>query len=219
MSDPLLEITGMTFRYPEAEHPVIVNLDFRFHEGERVGISAPNGAGKSTLFFLIMGLLKPDSGAIVYKGTALKKEKDFLDLRKKFGLLFQDSDDQLFCPTVLEDVAFGPLNLGYDRKEAIRISRETLARLGLEGFEERITYKLSGGEKRLVSLATILSMKPDVLLLDEPSNGLDERTYARLIGLLNDMEQSFIIISHNSGFLDRVTTIAYTMKKGSLVRL
>jgi cobalt/nickel transport system ATP-binding protein len=120
---------------------------------------------------------------------------------------------------VLEDVAFGPLNLGFDREQAIEISMKTLSRLGLRGFEHRITHKLSGGEKRLVSLATILSMKPETLLLDEPSNGLDEKTYENIVALLHELPQSYIIISHNPDFLDRVAEIKYTMRDGRLVRL
>jgi cobalt/nickel transport system ATP-binding protein len=166
-----------------------------------------------------MGLLKPDAGSILFHGNPMQSEKDFAALRKTVGMLFQDPDDQLFCPTVLEDVAFGPLNLGYGRQGAIDISMETLACLGLQGFEHRITYKLSGGEKRLVSLATIMAMKPEVLLLDEPGNGLDERTSVRLVGLLNDMEQSIVVISHNRDFVDQVAQVKYMMTEGRLFRL
>ncbi len=219
MPECLLELKNIFFKYPGAEKPVINQLDFKLCRGERIGISAPNGAGKSTLFFIIMGLLKPESGSIIYNGKPAVSETDFSELRKQFGMLFQDSDDQLFFPSVLEDVAFGPLNLGYSRDEAIEISMKTLERLGLKGFENRITHKLSGGEKRLVSLATIMSMNPDVLLLDEPSNGLDEKTFDRLVKLLSEMEQSFIIISHNTDFLDKATSIRYTLKDGRLIKL
>ena len=136
------------------------NLDFEFHKGDRIGLVAPNGSGKTTLFHVIMGLLKPSAGRIVIFGQTRRKEKDFIDVRHRIGLLFQDADDQLFSPTVLEDVAFGPLNLGKTKQEALDISRRTLSFLGLSGFENRITFKLSGGEKRLVSLATILAMEP-----------------------------------------------------------
>ena len=112
------------------------------------------------------------------------KLSDFENIRQRIGLLFQDADDQLFNPTVLEDVAFGPLNLGKSVKEAKDIAQKTLRALGLEGFEERIIYKLSGGEKRLVSLATVMAMEPEILLLDEPTTGLDDSTKEKLIDVL-----------------------------------
>ncbi len=118
------------------------------------------------------------------------------------GLLFQNADDQLFCPTVLEDVAFGPLNQGKPPAEAIGIARETMARLGLQGFEERVTYKLSGGEKKLVSLATVLAMQPQLLLLDEPTSGLDENTKHRLMHILQDLDIAYMIVSHEQDFLN-----------------
>ena len=153
--EPLINLKGITFSYPGAE-PVLDDLDLQFRRGEKLGLVAPNGSGKTTLLHIIMGLLKPDSGQIEIFGKPVRQENDFLEVRHRIGLLFQDSDDQLFSPTVLEDVAFGPLNLGKSKQEAIDIARKTLAYLGLDGFEARITFKLSGGEKRLVSLATVL---------------------------------------------------------------
>lgn len=215
----ILSIKGLTFHYPDFDTPVINNLDFEFHKGERLGISAPNGSGKSTLFFLIMGLLKPTAGTISVFGKPAVTETDFVAVRKKIGLLLQDSDDQLFSPTVLEDVAFGPLNLGLTREDAIAVALETLRQLGLEGFEHRITHKLSGGERRLVSLATVLAMKPEALLLDEPSTGLDEGIRARLVELLAELNLPYIIISHSRTFLNDVTNTCYTMREGRLVPL
>jgi cobalt/nickel transport system ATP-binding protein len=146
--------------------------------------------------------LRPQAGRIVIFGQEVKKEKDFVDVRQKVGLLFQNADDQLFCPTVLEDVAFGPLNQGKPPTEAIRIARETIERLGLKGFEDRVTYKLSGGEKKLVSLATVLAMQPRLLLLDEPTAGLDEKTKERLIHILRNLEITLMVVSHENHFLE-----------------
>jgi cobalt/nickel transport system ATP-binding protein len=138
-------------------------------------------------------------------------------VRRKIGLLFQDADDQLFSPTVLEDVAFGPLNLGMSQDEAVDIAQKTLKSLDLIGFEDRITYKLSGGEKRLVSLATILAMEPEILLLDEPTAGLDDKTKAKLIGILSNLDLSFIVISHEIDFLFEITDSIYTMENKRIV--
>jgi len=132
-------------------------------------------------------------------------------------LLFQDPDDQLFSPTVIEDVAFGPLNLGHSRENALNIARQTLANLGLEGFEDRITFKLSGGEKRLVSLATVLAMEPDVVLLDEPLTGLDTDTTSKIAEIISNLDQSCIIISHDIDFLLYTTTKICTLKHGKII--
>jgi cobalt/nickel transport system ATP-binding protein len=163
-----------------------------------------------------MGLLRPSSGKIEILGRPVREERDFASSRQRIGLLFQDSDDQLFSPTVLEDVAFGPLNLGKSQDEAKTIALRTLESLGLAGFEERTTYKLSGGEKRLVSLATVLAMEPDVLLLDEPSNGLDEATEKRLIHILKSFELSYVLVSHNIDFLVEVTEQITYMANGKI---
>jgi cobalt/nickel transport system ATP-binding protein len=150
-------------------------------------------------------------------GKPVREENDFLEVRHRIGLLFQDSDDQLFSPTVLDDVAFGPLNLGKSKQEAIDIARKTLAYLGLDGFESRITFKLSGGEKRLVSLATVLAMEPEVLLLDEPLNGLDAKTREAITQILSHLDLSYIIISHDIDFLAIATNTIYTMQAGRIL--
>jgi cobalt/nickel transport system ATP-binding protein len=202
MSEPLIELQNITFTYPGAPQPVFQDFNFQLLPGKHIGLMGPNGCGKTTLLHLIMGLLRPQAGSIVIFGQEVKKEKDFVDVRRKVGLLFQNADDQLFCPTVLEDVAFGPLNLGKPPAEAISIARETMARLGLTGFEDRVTYKLSGGEKKLVSLATVLAMEPQLLLLDEPTAGLDEKTKDRLIHILKHLDIGYMIVSHEHEFLN-----------------
>ncbi len=202
MSEPLIALQNITFAYPGAPQPVFEGLNYELLPGKQIGLVGPNGCGKTTLLHLIMGLLRPQAGSIIVFGREVKKEKDFVEVRQKVGLLFQNADDQLFCPTVLEDVAFGPLNQGKTPAEAIKIARETMERLGLEGFEDRVTYKLSGGEKKLVSLATILAMQPLVLLLDEPTAGLDEKTKDRLIRILKNLDIPFMIVSHENDFLE-----------------
>ncbi|MBU4234612.1 MAG: energy-coupling factor ABC transporter ATP-binding protein [Proteobacteria bacterium] len=202
MNEPLIELHNIAFAYPGAPQPVFQDFNFQLLPGKHLGLIGPNGCGKTTLLHLIMGLLRPQAGSIVIFGQEVKKEKDFVDVRQKVGLLFQNADDQLFCPTVLEDIAFGPLNQGKPPAEAIQIARETMERLGLHGFEDRVTYKLSGGEKKLVSLATVLAMQPQLLLLDEPTAGLDEKTKDRLIHILKSLDIAFMIVSHEQDFLN-----------------
>lgn len=210
---PIIDLKQVSFRYPGG--PLFLqDLDFTLYPGERIGIMAPNGSGKTTLFHLIMGLVKPLGGQITIFGKPRRDEKDFVEVRRRIGLLFQDADDQLFSPTVLEDVAFGPLNIGKTKAEAAAIAKRTLDVLGLIGFEDRITFKLSGGEKRLVSLAAVLAMEPEALLLDEPMNGLDSRTRARLLEILQGLSLSYVLISHELEFLTATTHVIYTMENG-----
>jgi cobalt/nickel transport system ATP-binding protein len=202
MSEPIIELHNITYTYPGAPQPVFQDFNFHLLPENHLGLIGPNGCGKTTMLHLIMGLLRPQAGRIVIFGEEAKKEKDFVRVRQQVGLLFQNPDDQLFCPTVLEDVAFGPLNQGKTPAEATAIARETMDKLGLAGFEDRVTYKLSGGEKKLVSLATVLAMHPQVLLLDEPTTGLDETTRHRLIHILQDLDISYLIVSHEHEFLE-----------------
>jgi cobalt/nickel transport system ATP-binding protein len=214
---PLLELRDISYSYPGQSSSLLDGINFSIST-ERIGLIGPNGCGKTTLFQIIMGLLKADKGEILLDGTAVENEKDFRMLRRKLGFLFQNSDDQLFSPTVLEDVAFGPLNFGVAPDDAREISIRTLEHLGLKGFEDRITHKLSGGEKKLVALATILSMTPQLLLLDEPSNNLDPPTRERLIEILRGQDLAHIIISHDMDFLASTCTRLYTLRDGQLIR-
>jgi cobalt/nickel transport system ATP-binding protein len=211
----IINLQDISFSY-SGDKLVLDRLTFQLHRGDRIGLVGPNGSGKTTLFHIIMGLLRPSSGTIELFDKPAHEEKDFREVRKKIGLLFQDADDQLFSPTVLEDVAFGPLNLGKTPEEARDIALKTLARLDLFGFENMITYKLSGGEKRLVSLATVLAMDPEVLLLDEPTNGLDNETEEKITDILKGLNLSCIFISHNLDFLFKTTNSIYAIANGKI---
>ncbi len=211
----ILHLEDISFNYP-GRPSVLDKLSLSLYQGDRMGLMGSNGSGKSTMFHIVMGLLKPSLGRIEVFGRLVKEEEDFRQVRRRIGLLFQDADDQLFSPTVLEDVAFGPLNLGKSKDEAKTIARRTLSSLGMAGFEDRITHKLSGGEKRLVSLATVLAMGPDVLLLDEPTTGLDEATEERLIDILKGLENSYIVVSHNLDFLLETTKHIACMDSGKI---
>jgi cobalt/nickel transport system ATP-binding protein len=212
--EALLGVHGVAFRY--GRRTVLRGVDFDLHSGERVALLGSNGAGKTTLLHLLVGLKRPAAGAIIAFGRVCRSEPEFLPVRARVGLLFQNSDDQLFCPTVLDDVAFGPLNLGQSRDQALRTAERTLARLGLDGFAERVTHRLSAGEKRLVALATVLAMQPHVLLLDEPTNGLDEASEERLIEHLTALPQAMLIVSHDRRFLERLITRAVVLEDGRL---
>ncbi len=214
----MINLRNLTFGYSNGKK-IFNNLNFSIKEGDRIGLIGPNGAGKTTLLHLIMGLLKPDSGEIEIFGKIRKEEHDFIEVRQRIGLLFQDSDDQLFCPTVEEDIAFGPLNLGKSHEETRLIVKETCKKLGLNGYEKKVTHKLSGGEKRLVALATVVAMHPECYLLDEPATGLDEDTTIRLLNYLKENTHTFLIITHDYNFLKNVAEKIYLLRQGSIKEL
>ncbi|MBB4285304.1 energy-coupling factor ABC transporter ATP-binding protein [Roseospira goensis] len=211
----LFEVVDLRFAYPHRP-PVLAGARLHLDAGERLAITGPNGAGKSTLLQVLVGLLRPQEGRVVAFGRERRAEADFHEVRRRAGYVFQDPDDQLFCPTVAEDVAFGPLNLGQSRAEALATVERVLAQVGLEGFRDRVTHTLSGGEKRLVSLACVLAMDPDVLLLDEPTNALDEETTDRMVAVLHDLPQAMILVSHDPHFRRKVATRTLRLSRGRL---
>lgn len=215
MSSPLLELAGVGFGYPERK--VLKGVDLALHPHERLALVGPNGSGKTSLLHLLVGLLRPLRGEVRAFGAARRSEADFRAVRRRVGLLFQDPDDQLFCPTVLEDLVFGPLNLGESPRHAREIAEATLADLGLAGFGGRITHRLSGGEKRLVALGSVLAMRPEVLLLDEPTNGLDEVTERRLVDHLSGLDQAMLFVSHDRRLVGRLATRAVLLEDGNLL--
>lgn len=213
--ESFFKVTGLSYRYPR-RGVVLDQVDFELKRGERVALTGPNGAGKTTFLHLLVGLKKPKTGQIWAFGQTRNDEKEFVEVRARAGFLFQDPDDQLFCPTVLEDVAFGPLNLGKSRTEALQIAKDTLASLCMAEFEERITHQLSGGEKRMITLAAVLAMEPDVLLLDEPSNALDVKARQRLIDTLLSLPQAMVIVSHDADLVDQLSTRELRLENAAL---
>lgn len=211
----LIELENITFSYPSGGK-VLDGLNFQLRRGERVGIIGPNGSGKTTLLLVTVGLLKPDSGTVRIFGKVRSTERDFREVRRRIGFLFQNSDDQLFCPTVEEDIAFGPLNQGKSKDEVRRIVREVISLLGIEHLKGRFSHTLSEGEKRLAALATALAMKPEVLLLDEPTTALDEDTTHRISDFLSSNDLTYCVVSHDMRFLEKVTDRIYLIKDGKL---
>ena len=212
---PVIELRGVRFAY-EPGRPVLAGIDFTLRPGQRVGLVGANGSGKTTLLHVVMGLAFPDEGEVRLLGKRCATEADFGRVRHRIGMLFQDPDDQLFCPTVAEDVGFGPFNMGKDRDEVAAIVEMTLDMLGLSGYADRITYHLSAGEKRLVSLAAVLALGPAALLLDEPETALDEESEKRVVEVLNRLDLPMVVISHNPEFLEQTTNSRVILRDGVL---
>lgn len=195
MSHHTVEANELHHVYPDGT-AAVRGVTFRITHGESVAIVGENGAGKSTLLLHLNGYLVPTSGAVRIGGYPLNRET-LPAIRRTVGMVFQDPDDQLFMPTVAEDVGFGPLNLGLSPDDvASRVSR-ALARVGAEHLAERPPYHLSGGEKRAVAIATVLAMEPSILVMDEPSSGLDPRARRRLLGLLEGFAHTRIVATHD----------------------
>lgn len=187
-----LELDGLSVGWP-GHAPVLTGLSFALPRGAHVGLVGPNGAGKTTLFHTIAGVLPAQGGAVRVMGRAVVPGQ----FRSETALVFQQAEDQLFCPTLIEDVSFGPRNLGLPEAEISARVRDALEVCGLTGLEDRPVHHLSGGEKRRACIAGALVMRPDLLLLDEPSAALDMRQRRRLIALLAGMDQAMLIASHD----------------------
>ncbi|MGV8080873.1 MAG: energy-coupling factor ABC transporter ATP-binding protein [Syntrophales bacterium] len=195
MSHHLVEVKDLEYAYPDGTQ-ALRGVSFRIVHGESVGLVGANGAGKSTLLLHLNGCLFPDRGTIRIGDHPLTK-KNLNDVRRRVGTVFQDPDDQLFMPCVYDDVAFGPLNLGLPPEEVETCVREALRQVGIGHLAARPPYRISGGEKRAAAIATVLSMSPDVLVMDEPSSGLDPLSRRQLIGLLRKFHHTKIIATHD----------------------
>ncbi len=195
----LLNISHLSFSY-EREQQVLSDVSLVARDGESIGIIGSNGIGKSTLMKLLVGLYLDYEGTLEVAGHAVNK-KNLNHIREHIGYVFQDSDSQLFLSTVEDDVAFGPQNYGLSDEEVERRVTEALQRVHIEDLRKKHTYKLSGGEKKLAAIATILSMEPDIIIMDEPSIALDPRNRRNLIGILNEINSLKLITSHDLDFI------------------
>jgi cobalt/nickel transport system ATP-binding protein len=211
-----IQVRDLAFDYPDGT-PALCGISFEIATGESVGILGPNGAGKTTLFFCLSGVLKARAtrllvGSLDPRDTAQRRR-----LPAELGIVFQNSDDQLFNATVFDDVAFGPLNLELPPDEVRRRVSEALERVGLAGMEERVPFHLSGGEKRRVALAGVLAMRPNVLLLDEPSMYLDPRGRREVIHLLHTLGGTRLIASHDLELILQTCQRVLLLDRGRLI--
>ena len=214
-AEAVIAVDGLSFAYPGGAR-ALDGLRFHVRAGESVGLVGPNGAGKTTLFLCLAGVLPTAPGAVRVAGLDPAVPAERRRLPAHLGVVFQDSDEQLFSTSVFEDVAFGPLNLGLPPDEVRRRVAEALERVGLAGFEPRVPFHLSGGEKRRAALAGVLAMRPDILLLDEPSIFLDPRGRRELIELLNGLGGTKLIAAHDLEFVLRTCRRVLVMYGGAV---
>lgn len=193
-AQPVIDVQDLAFAYGDG-HQALRGVSFSMQTGEKVALVGPNGAGKSTLMLHLNGILGENSPVRI-SGMALTKE-NLPVIRARVGLVFQSPDDQLFSPTVFDDVSFGPLHMGFPESEIRQRVARALEMVGMSGFEERLSHHLSTGQKKRVAIATVLSMEPDVLVLDEPSAGLDPRGRRQLIELLRELPLTMLVSSHD----------------------
>jgi len=213
-----LEVNTLRFRYHDGKE-ALRGISFTVREGECLGLIGPNGAGKSTVLLHLNGLLPetfPDSPSVCVMGEPVSARTIF-SIHKKVGLLFQDPDDQLFCPTVFEDVAFGPRQYGMSECEVRTVVEESLRRVGLEGFEKRSPHHLSGGEKQRVCLAGVLACRPEILVLDEPTSDLDPRGKRELKSLLKTLTATKVIASHDLELVLELCSRTIVLDQGLIV--
>ncbi|MCA9936032.1 MAG: ABC transporter ATP-binding protein [Ardenticatenaceae bacterium] len=212
---PTLQVKDLHFAYPDG-HEALHGVSLHVAPGEKVALVGPNGAGKSTLMLHLNGILSGGGGEVRVAG--LKVEKQNLPLiRSKVGLVFQNPDDQLFSPTVFDDVAFGPLHMGLPEAEVRERVMRALAHVGMSGFEERLSHHLSIGQKKRISIATVLSMDPEILVLDEPSAGLDPRARRSLISLLRDLPLTMLVSTHDMFLVHELFPRTVIMDGGEVV--
>lgn len=211
--DPLIEVRDLSYRYPNGT-AALDDIAFHLDQGESVALFGPNGSGKTTFVLHLNGLI-PSGGSILVCG--LPVERNIAEARRRIGLVFQNSDDQLFMPTILDDVQFGPLNLRLAPPEAHARALSALAAVGITDRFDRAPWRLSAGEKRRVAIAGVLAMQPEVLVLDEPTTFLDPPGRRELIQTLNSLPQAKIIVTHDVPFAHATCTRAVFFEKGRIV--
>ena len=220
MTDIHLETKNLSFTYHDGTQ-ALRNVNLQIKRGEKIAIMGPNGAGKSTLFSHFNGLTEPTSGHVELDGEKIVYEREeLLKLRQKVGIVFQDPNDQLFAPTVKEDVAFGPMNLGLEYEEVEKRIAESLEMVGMTGFEDKTPHHLSGGQQKRVAIAGIVAMRPEIMILDEPTAGLDPEGVDKVLSILNELNKdgmSIVISSHDIEMVNEFADKIFVLYDGEII--
>lgn len=211
----VLRFQNVSFSYPNG-HRALRDVSFDILRGERVGLLGLNGSGKSTLMLHADALLWPDQGTVAVNGVAVTR-RNAAECRRDVGMVFQNADDQLFMPTVEDDVAFGPRNMGLSDKEVADRVDEALRLTGCEALRGRVPFQLSGGQQKMVSVATVLSMHPEILILDEPSSGLDYAARAQLVAILQSLPHTLLMSSHDFELIKTLCSRVILLEDGEIV--
>jgi cobalt/nickel transport system ATP-binding protein len=215
MSTPVLDVRGLAYAYPDG-HQALYGVDLHVHQGERVALLGPNGAGKSTLVLHLNGILTAGAGSVTVSGLPVAKQH-LQEIRRRVGIVFQDPDDQLFMPTVRDDVAFGPANLGVKGAALERQVMTALDRVGMADFADRPPHHLSFGQRRRVAVATVLAMEPEILVLDEPSSNLDPASRRELAEILRSLDVTVLMVTHDLPYAFELCTRSVVLSDGVIV--
>ena len=220
MTNIQLSTENLSFTYPDGTQ-ALKNINIKIEKGEKVAIIGPNGAGKSTLFSHFNGLTEPTSGCVKIEGKAISFEKDeLLKVRQKVGIVFQDPNDQLFAPTVKEDIAFGPMNLGLSYGEVEKRVEDALKMVGMENYEDKTPHHLSGGQQKRIAIAGIIAMKPEIMILDEPTAGLDPDGVEKVLNIMNQLNKegmTLIISSHDIDMISKYADKIFILYNGEII--
>lgn len=220
MTNIQLSTENLSFTYPDGTQ-ALKNINIEIEKGEKVAIIGPNGAGKSTLFSHFNGLTEPTSGCVKIEGKPISFEKDeLLKVRQKVGIVFQDPNDQLFAPTVKEDIAFGPMNLGLSYDEVEKRVEDALKMVGMENYGDKTPHHLSGGQQKRIAIAGIIAMKPELMILDEPTAGLDPDGVEKVLNIMNQLNKdgmTLIISSHDIDMISRYADKIFVLYNGEII--
>lgn len=220
MTNIQLSTENLSFTYPDGTQ-ALKNINIEIEKGGKVAIIGPNGAGKSTLFSHFNGLTEPTSGCVKIEGNPISFEKDeLLKVRQKVGIVFQDPNDQLFAPTVKEDIAFGPMNLGLSYDEVEKRVEDALKMVGMENYEDKTPHHLSGGQQKRIAIAGIIAMKPELMILDEPTAGLDPDGVEKVLNIMNQLNEegmTLIISSHDIDMISKYADKIFVLYNGEII--
>lgn len=220
MTNIQLSTENLSFTYPDGTQ-ALKNINIEIEKGEKVAIIGPNGAGKSTLFSHFNGLTEPTSGCVKIEGKPISFKKDeLLKVRQKVGIVFQDPNDQLFAPTVKEDIAFGPMNLGLSYDEVEKRVEDALKMVGMENYEDKTPHHLSGGQQKRIAIAGIIAMKPELMILDEPTAGLDPDGVEKVLNIMNQLNEegmTLIISSHDIDMISKYADKIFVLYNGEII--